>query len=323
VQTDATSPAADSTANNSTDGASAGNNNMGTAIAAPPLLPSNNWVLREIPVALLDPAPVQYRLDLNEAEAEGDLESSIRRFGVQTPLRAKRSEGDRFAVIDGNRRLRSVRKLLEEYAGSKKPAEQAEAERFRTLPCLVEADTLTEEEDLILQWNGNAVRKNFTPLEQARILRRLQEINPKLNQTRLAKYLHITQGYVSRLLQLAGDADLLGKVAAGKLTAASAYKRICERKEKGAGATGGGAGERTLPPAGGDSGGGDPDGELTAASVEVNGRVVTGVVVCAEADSATRLHVFVVGKRRTPQDNVITALRRVVTKLEAQQGPES
>jgi hypothetical protein len=114
-------------------------------------------------------------------------------------------------------------------------ASQAKAARFRALLCLVEEMPPSVKKHLELQMLLNGVRKSFSPVEQARYLRRIKELEPGMTQKELGALLpngKRTQGYVSRLLILAQDDALLQRVKNRELTAAEAYRRVAKRQEK-------------------------------------------------------------------------------------------
>src|SRR5262249_41868650 len=144
-------------------------------------------------------------------------------------------EDSRAEVIDGHRRLAAVRKLLKMYAKAADAASQAKAARFQELVCLVEEIPPSVKKHLELQMLLNAVRKNFSPVEQARYLRKIKELEPAMTQEELGACLPEggkSQGYVSRLLMLAQDETLLRQVEKGELTAADAYHRGVKGQEK-------------------------------------------------------------------------------------------
>jgi ParB-like chromosome segregation protein Spo0J len=210
------------------------------------VFPSNNpaLVLRDIPLDRLDPCPLALRADAAEDETEGDLEASLDRDGLTNPFRVRPKADGRFEVKDGNRRLPILRKLVNRHAAG---GEAAKAEQFQVVPCLVDAAELTEEQDLLLQLRLNAIRKNFSPLEQAAIVKRLRDLHPEWTQTELGEKLPLkaSQGYVSRLLQLADDERLQRKVRSGKITSTEAYQRIRRRNQPKKGKTAKGRGRRT------------------------------------------------------------------------------
>ncbi len=172
-------------------------------------------------------------------EVEGaDLYSRsepIDRYGVKDPLRVFLKEDDLAELIDGHRRLSTVHKLLKKYRASSDPALQAKAASLAELPCLVEEVSPSVKKHLELQVLLNAVRKNFSPVEQARYLLQIKDLEPGMTQKELGALLpggKKTQGYVSRLLILAQDGALLQRVEEGELTAAEAYRRVAKRQEK-------------------------------------------------------------------------------------------
>jgi ParB-like chromosome segregation protein Spo0J len=190
------------------------------------VLPSNKppaLVLRDIPLDRLDPCPLALRADGTEDETEGDLEASLDRDGLTNPLRVRPKADGRFEVKDGNRRLAILRKLVTRHAAA---GEAPQAEQFQVVQCLIDGAELDEEQDLLLQLRMNTIRKNFSPGELAAIVNRLHDLNPELTQAQLGEKASVSQGYVSRLLQLHADAGLLHEIQTEEITPTEAYQRI-------------------------------------------------------------------------------------------------
>jgi ParB-like chromosome segregation protein Spo0J len=272
--------------------------------------------LQKIPIDRIVGSSLQLRQDLEELEVEGDLLASIDRFGLKEPLRVFLKEDGLAEVIDGHRRLAALWKLLKRYAGAPDAATQSKAARFQELECLVEEIPPSVKKHLELQVLLNAVRKNFSPVEQARCLRRIKELDPTMKQKELGAFLpggRKTQGYVSRLLILAQDDALLQRVEKRELTAAEAYQRIVKRQQKAktpkdkpatGPAVGEGAGSKKSAPArrkktrGGDAG-------------------KTDGVLREWHDKETHVKVILTGPAKHQQD-LLSVLNRLVKQMESE-----
>jgi ParB-like chromosome segregation protein Spo0J len=266
-----------------------------------------------IPVEQIDPSSLQLREDFNELEVEGDLLASIDRVGVKEPLRVYLKEDGRAELIDGHRRLSAVLKLLNRYARAPDAEVQSKAARFRELVCLVEDIPPSEQKHLELQFLLNAVRKTFSPVEQARYLFRIKALKPEMTQKELGKKLPDpkSQGYVSRLLILAQDEALLQRVKNRELTSMEAYQLVVKRQKK------------TKPPKG--------KQETAPAASEVKGRKnssaargrkeragdarKTDAVLFEWQEKETSVNVIVTGPAKQ-QQNILFVLSSLVRQLE-------
>lgn len=112
--------------------------------------------LQEIPVQSVDRNPENPRIVFRPTELE-DLLESIRRYGVQVPVSVYR-EGDRYVLIDGERRWRCSLKLNKS-----------------TIPALVQEkpDPLT---NLLLMFNIHALREQWDLLTIALKLPRIIQL---------------------------------------------------------------------------------------------------------------------------------------------------
>jgi ParB-like chromosome segregation protein Spo0J len=267
-----------------------------------------------IPVERIDASSLQLRQDFEELEVEGDLLASIDRFGIKEPLRVFLKEDGRAELIDGHRRLSAVLNLLKKYAGAPDAAAQSKAARFQELACLVEETPPSVRKHLELQVLLNAVRKNLTPVELARYLRRIKELEPEMTQEQLGELLpreKRSQGYVSRLLKLAQDDALLQRVENHELTATEAYQRVAKRKKKSKpqkgkqatppAVTEGGVRKNSLPARGKKAR--DPDSGLADA------------VLLSWQDKETHVNVTVTGPAQH-QQNILFVLSGLVRRLE-------
>jgi ParB-like chromosome segregation protein Spo0J len=280
-----------------------------------PEFASNNSVrLVRIPIEQIDPSSLQLRQDFDEQEGEGDLLASIDRFGVTEPLRVFPKEDRRVELIDGHRRLSAVLKLLKQYAAAPDAAAQAKAGRFRELACLVEDIPPSVKKHLELQILLNGVRKQFSPVEQARYLRQIKELEPGMTQKELGAHLpggKKTQGYVSRLLILAQDEALLQRVKDGELTAAEAYRLVAKRQKKARARRGK---QETAPPM--------SEGEVRKNSSPARGKKTragyarkTDPVLLAWQEKETCVNVVVTGPAKH-QQNILFVLSCLVRQLE-------
>lgn len=139
--------------------------------------------LREIPVDSIDRNPENPRILFRTAELEQLLES-IRRYGVQVPISVYR-EGNRYVLIDGERRWRCSLKLNK-----------------KRIPALVQPkpDPLT---NLLLMFNIHALREQWDLLTIALKLPRVVELLKKNlgkepNERELSDETGLTRGVIRR-----------------------------------------------------------------------------------------------------------------------------
>jgi ParB-like chromosome segregation protein Spo0J len=277
-------------------------------------LPGNNVRLMRIPVECIEASSLQLRQDLDEQEVEGDLLASIDRFGLTEPPRVFLKGDGRAELIDGHRRLSAVRKLLKRYAGAGDDATQLKAARFQEITCLVEEIPPSDKKHLELQILLNAVRKNFSPVEQARYLRQIKELEPGMTQKELGALLpggKKTQGYVSRLLILAQDDALLQRVENGELTAAEAYRRVAKRQEKSRPQKDKQATAPAVTESGVRKNSSPPRGKKTRGQ---DGRT-TDAVLLEWQEKETRVNVIMTGIQKH-QNNILFVLNCLVRQLE-------
>jgi len=128
----------------------------------------------------------------------GSLAHSIQTIGLLHPIRVD----SEFNVLEGRRRFRALRDFLN-------LSELEEGKHF------VFAGKATRETALALQiqWEENIQRKDFSPKEAARLLsalhNRLKEDNEGWTQKDTAKLIGKSKGYVSKLLYMADNLDLV------------------------------------------------------------------------------------------------------------------
>jgi len=132
-----------------------------------------------------------HRVDFNE-EKMAQLVESIRQHGVRVPISVRQNKGDKdqpFILIDGERRLRAVKRLYDE--GMENPP---------AIPCVVEH--IDEEQAFIHSAISNLERADINAAEEASIVQRLEAMGrtPK----EIAALCSRTTQWVSQRLTVAG-----------------------------------------------------------------------------------------------------------------------
>lgn len=132
---------------------------------------------------LIKPNPENPRLVFRQEEME-KLMFSIDQYGIQVPLTVY-PDGDRFILIDGERRWRCARKL-----------------NLRTVPVLVQ-DEPTELENLLLMYNIHALREQWDYYTIATKLTRVIELYEhehgcEPNEVQLSAATGLTRGQIRR-----------------------------------------------------------------------------------------------------------------------------
>ena len=139
--------------------------------------------LADIATDKITPNPHNPRLMFRPAELE-ELQESIRRYGVQVPITVYR-EGNRYVLLDGERRWRCSLKLNKE-----------------TIPALV-VDKPTPFENLILMFNIHALREQWDLLTIAMMLPEVirlheTEVGSKPNERELSSATGLSRGVIRR-----------------------------------------------------------------------------------------------------------------------------
>lgn len=160
-----------------------------------------------VEVARVVPDPDQPRERFSE-EAIDRLAKSIREKGQLCPIRVRWSdELTKWVIIAGERRWRAAKR-----AG------------LATIDCFFHEQPLSPSEVLQQQLIENCLREDLQPIEQAKAFARLIAMNGWTS-TQLAEALRIASSTVSRALALLKlPADLQDQVAAGAISARSAYE---------------------------------------------------------------------------------------------------
>lgn len=130
---------------------------------------------------------------------------SLKAVGQLQPIRVRKA-GQKFAIVDGERRFRAARTL-----------------GLPTLAAIVEAKALDEGELVQRQLIANVQRDDLLPLEKAKAVRRLMDVS-QWNASAVSANLGLSNGNVSRLLALLElPEDIQQKVASGAIPASAAY----------------------------------------------------------------------------------------------------
>lgn len=152
----------------------------------------------QIPVELIIPNPEQPRKVFTDNELE-ELTNSIREYGVLQPLLVKRTEGKKFILIAGERRLRASK-----LAG------------LHRVPVIIK--DLEEPEAALIALVENVQREDLNFLEEARAYKKLME-DFNLTQGEIAKRVSKQQSTISNKIRiLALPEELQQMLMANKLT---------------------------------------------------------------------------------------------------------
>ncbi|MGA2230849.1 MAG: ParB/RepB/Spo0J family partition protein [Tepidisphaeraceae bacterium] len=137
--------------------------------------------IQYLPLERIAVAP-QVREHFNEESLLG-LAQSLREVGLQQPIRVRR-DGDKFVVVDGERRLRAARK-----AG------------FATVAVIIEEKELCSAEVILRQLVANCQRDDLGPLEAARAIDLLMK-QSQWSATETASKLGLSNAAITRALSL-------------------------------------------------------------------------------------------------------------------------
>ena len=137
----------------------------------------------EIPVAMIEANPEQPRKIFRDEELD-ELKISIAEYGVLQPLIVKKTEGRRFFLIAGERRLRAAT-----LAG------------LKTVPAIVKS--FDERETALVALVENVQREDLNFLEEARAYKKLME-DFGLTQGEIAKRVGKQQSTISNKIRILG-----------------------------------------------------------------------------------------------------------------------
>lgn len=131
-------------------------------------------------VEKLIPYPGQVRQDFGSEEDFQGLVDSIKTYGIRRPLTIKKTDGDLFHIISGERRYKAAKE-----SGLKK------------VPCIILKDNIDEEEISIVE---NLYSKDLNPIEFAKALGFLSDGIKKRTQEEISKIVGLSRPKVSAYL---------------------------------------------------------------------------------------------------------------------------
>jgi ParB family chromosome partitioning protein len=147
----------------------------------------------------------QVREHFDEESIYG-LAMSLKEVGQLQPIRV-RKVGDKFVIVDGERRFRAAKK-----AG------------FTTIAAIIEEKDMTGGEVVQRQMIANCQREDLTPLEKSKAVAGLME-ETGWNASQVAAKLGLSNATVTRLLALLTlPAEVQKRVASGEIAASAAYE---------------------------------------------------------------------------------------------------
>jgi ParB family chromosome partitioning protein len=147
----------------------------------------------------------QVRQEFDEELLRG-LAVSIREVGLLQPIRV-RQDGDRFVIVDGERRYRAAAIL-----------------GLKTLPVIIESKPLSEGETIQKQLVANCQRSELSALEKATALHRLM-LETEWSAAQAAAKLGLSAATVAKHLALLTLPESIRQaVAAGTISASAGYE---------------------------------------------------------------------------------------------------
>jgi ParB family chromosome partitioning protein len=133
--------------------------------------------IKQIPLRLIDPSPFAIRQRRNPQLLGG----SMRKFGLQSPVKVRPKAHGRYEIIFGDRRLEEAKRL-----------------GLKQINAIVEkADDRTALLEHVIE---NVARQDFLPLEEAEAFRRLRKLG--YNNERIAKLVGKSPGVIPNRLAL-------------------------------------------------------------------------------------------------------------------------
>lgn len=155
-----------------------------------------------IDVNKIDVNPNQPRRNFDE-ESLKELATSIKQYGVVQPILVKKTSGDRYMIVAGERRYRASRMV-----------------NISTIPAIVRDYTDAEVKEIALL--ENIQRQDLNPIETAKAMRELMDVY-SWTQEELADRIGKSRSNVANTLRLLNlSDDVLKLVEEGKLSAGHA-----------------------------------------------------------------------------------------------------
>jgi len=141
-------------------------------------------IIKNIDINLLEDNPYQPRIDINN-ETLNDLISSIEENGLLQPILITKSINDGYyTIIAGHRRYEAFKILGK-----------------NSIPCLIKNE-VSKKDLAIFSLTENLLRENLHPIENAIAIKNILDNNIVESQNKLAQYVGLSKGYVSKLLNI-------------------------------------------------------------------------------------------------------------------------
>lgn len=160
-----------------------------------------------IALSELQPSPYQPRVEF-DAEALGELAASIQQVGLLQPVMVRRAGGGDYQIVAGERRWRA--------------AQQA---GLGEIPCLIRE--LTDGEAQIAALVENIHRRDLSPFERGRALRRIREAL-ELSWDQLAERLGMSTRMIMRLARYAQIPEAVEQVVANEPMTMRHYEALAK-----------------------------------------------------------------------------------------------
>lgn len=146
-------------------------------------------------------------------EKDEELKNSIIENGILIPLRIKKNGSEKFELIDGERRLRAVRKAIEE------------GNEIESVPCIFERKSINQIDSLVVSLLSNE-GKPLAPAEEGEAFQRLK--NWGLSVEKIAKKVGKSYNVVKNRLMLVDGSPELKEAVNNKEVAQVRAQEIIE-----------------------------------------------------------------------------------------------
>jgi len=144
----------------------------------------HGYIYKELPIQQLQRDPDQPRRDFGTNGDENRLLVSIKRYGIEEPIKVTEIEDERYLIIDGHRRYICAQK-----AG------------FESVPCRV-YPPLAQGELETRRYEMQNNRRPWKPMERSDALERIKTGMSFRTNREVAEYLGLTETMVSNSLQM-------------------------------------------------------------------------------------------------------------------------
>ena len=140
-----------------------------------------NKDVQEINLELLHSNPFQPRINI-KLEALNELIASIKQNGLLQPIVVTKQKDNKYIIVAGHRRFEAYKEI-----GKK------------SIKAVIKKD-LSDKDLAILSLTENIMRENLHPIENAIAMKNMLDNKVIENQTKLAEYLGLSKGYISKLM---------------------------------------------------------------------------------------------------------------------------